>query len=182
MRGTSLIPALLAITTFATAAEADCIGVQAVDRCLVGTWKMTGGGPQEWMRQNMKGAPIVQTSASNNTITLSADGTFSTGVVHSSATITATKGDTMRGTGNMTIQASGKWSAAAGKFNICPVTMSSSGKVNIEEPNGRTMTMAMPKMPVKNSTMTYTCAGNTMKTVKAMPRGTAMTTIYTKVP
>ena len=40
----------------------------------------------------------------------------------------------------------------------------------------------MPKMQAQNSAMTYTCSGNTMTTVKAMPRGTAMTTTYAKVP
>jgi hypothetical protein len=62
------------------AAQAGCTASPAVDACLVGTWKQTGGGAAEWMRQNLKMAQVGAV-ASNGTLTFNADGTFSTSKV-----------------------------------------------------------------------------------------------------
>jgi len=35
-------------------AQADCPSPPSIDSCLVGSWKQTGGGAAEWMRQNLK--------------------------------------------------------------------------------------------------------------------------------
>ena len=68
--------ALLAAITLSEAAVAEC-GSHAIDACLVGAWKQTGGGAAEWMRENMKMAQ-VKMFASNAVITLNRDGTLST--------------------------------------------------------------------------------------------------------
>lgn len=181
MRSSILSMAIAGAVSFATAAHADCQGVKAIDRCLVGTWKMTGGGAEEWMRKNLKGVHVASVSAANNNVILKADGTFITGKVTTKATVVSDK-DKTTGTGTTAMQASGKWSAASGKLNFCPVTLNSNGNVQMKSASGSTMTMTTPKMQVTNNTVAYTCNGNALTTVRSMPRGTTMTTIYTKVP
>lgn len=74
---TAAIAVALVVFASASAAHAGCTTSPAVDACLVGTWKQTGGGAAEWMRQNLKMAQVGAV-ASNGMLTFNADGTFST--------------------------------------------------------------------------------------------------------
>src|SRR5690349_15713631 len=110
--------ALAAVAFLAAPALADeCAGSKVVDRCLVGTWEMTTNGMQEWTKKHLHSVHPTTVKASNNTITLNADGTFSTGASHVEAQGTVGANGTASST--MDAQASGNWSAANGKLNLC---------------------------------------------------------------
>lgn len=161
------------------AAQAGCTASPAVDACLVGTWKQTGGGAAEWMRQNLKMAQVGAV-ASNGTLTFNADGTFSTSKVDAKAEVGA-KDAPMHATGQMSGQASGQWSASGGALTLCMTEVSSKGTIELKGPNGEGVKMAMPQMKPADASMSYTCAGDTLSTVQPMPKNTTMTTTYTKV-
>ena len=171
----------VALVAFASAsgAQAGCTASPAVDACLVGTWKQTGGGVAEWMHQNLKMAQVGAV-ASNGTLTFNADGTFSTSKVDAKAELGAKDAQT-RATGQMSGQASGQWSAAGGSLTLCMTEVSSKGAIEMKGPNGEAMKMAMPQMKPASASLGYTCSGNTLSTVQPMPKNTTMTTTYTKL-
>ena len=78
---------------------------------------MTADGMQQWMRAHIHNFHVATVSQEGNTITLNADSSFATGASKVTVVGTATNGAT--GTGKMTAQATGHWSAADGHFNIC---------------------------------------------------------------
>ncbi len=160
--------------------RADCEGPAAIDNCLVGRWQQTGGGAAEWMRQNLKMAQ-VSAPPSNGTLTFNGDGTFSTSKVDSKAEVTA-KGAAMQATGQMSAQAAGRWSAAGGTLTLCMTSSDSKGTIELKGPGGEKIKMAMPQMKPANTSMTYTCAGDTLTTTQPMPKNTTMTTTYARVP
>jgi hypothetical protein len=169
---------LLAVTGTLAARAEDCAGTHQVDRCLVGTWKMTTNGMERWMREHVHKFNVTSVSQTGNTITLNADGTFTTGA--SNVTVQGAGGGAT-GTGHMAAQASGHWSAANGNFNICAASTSSMNGTATVQQNGHTVTVPVrPTMPPVSS-RAYTCAGNTF-TVTTPMRAGSVESIYTKIP
>lgn len=175
-----LIGAMLVLAAWPGPARADCQAPPSIDTCLVGTWKQTGGGAAEWMRQNLKMAQPIAPPA-DGTLAFNGDGSFSTSRVNSKAEVTA-PGTSMRATGEMNAQASGTWSAAGGTLTLCMSSVDSKGSIEIQGPGGKKMKMAMPQMKPANTSMAYTCAGATLSTTQPMPKDTTMTTSYARVP
>ncbi len=180
MRCPSLSGAVLLLAAWSGPARADCQAPPSIDNCLVGSWKQTGGGAAEWMRQNLKMAQPTA-APSDGTLTFNADGTFSTSKVDSKAEVTA-PGTSMHATGQMSAQASGTWSAASGTLTLCMTSVDSKGTIELEGPGGKKMKMAMPQMQPANTSMAYTCAGAALSTTQPMPKNTTMTTNYARVP
>lgn len=172
--------AILAVVVWTDSVRADCMNSQAIDTCLVGTWKQSGGGAAEWMRQNLKMAQ-VSVSASNNMMTLNSDGTFSTAKTESSAHVAAKEGAPVQASGHMTAEAKGQWSAGDGKLNLCVTALDSSGSIQMQGKNGMTTNVPMPPMKPSAAAVTYSCDGDTMSTVQPMPSNSTMTTTYTRV-
>lgn len=172
------LAAVLAAFVSGEAAAAEC-GNHAVDACLIGAWKQTGGGAAEWMRENMKMAQ-VKMLASDAVITLNRDGTFSTSKVDANAEVAA-KNAEMQASAHMTSQASGQWSAAGGKLTLCMDAVASKGSAQIKLPNGMTVNMSTPQVKASVSTMD-SCSGNSLSTEQPMPQNTTMTTTYSRAP
>lgn len=86
--------AALFLLSAAPAAAQDCSAAAAHDRCLIGKWKMTINGAEQWMRQNIHMTHTTSVAATNNTITLKSDGTFSTGASQATAHVVANEGHT----------------------------------------------------------------------------------------
>lgn len=181
MRINAVVLAACAIMAMSGSAQAGWDSHAPRDACLVGTWKMTSGGAEEWMRRNIHKAHVTAMSAQNNTITLKADGTFMTGHATAKANVEANDG-TMHGTGTMQGQASGHWSAGRGTLKLFTEAMNAQGKVTITGPDGRPITVNTHPQGPQDSAMTYSCRGAAFTTTQPMPRGTAMTTTYTKLP
>ena len=168
--------ALLMLTT---SAAAGCAATEPHDACLVGTWKMTVNGAEEWMRQNIHQAHVAGAGAVNNTIKLKADGTFVTGASRTNAHMVAEEGH-MEAEGQMSAQASGRWSAAGGTLKLCPATTTSNGSVTVHDLSGFHTTVPTHITP-RDSAMSYHCSGNTFTTTQPMPHGTTMTSTYLKI-
>ena len=170
--------AALCLIAFASTfgARADCGGTHTTDRCLVGTWRMTTNGAEQWMRAHIRNFHVNSVSANNNTITLRADGSFATGESRVRVRGTGSSGST--GTGTMNAQASGSWSAAGGNFNLCARSSAMAGTATVEG-RGRTATTTLhPTMPAV-STRPYTCAGNSFTVSQPISGDT--TSVYSKV-
>jgi hypothetical protein len=164
----------LTVAAFAPwgAAHAGCTASPA-------TWQQSGGGPTEWMRQHMKAAQVTVT-ATEALFTFKADGTFSTSKVDATAQVSAKDGQ-IQATSQMSAEASGQWSAAAGKLTFCNTALNSQGTMELKLPGGKTTTVPIPQAQGKGTTMDYTCAGDTFSTVQPMPMNPAITTTYTRV-
>lgn len=175
LRSLALVTALAALT--APALAEDCAGSHAVDRCLVGTWTMTKNGMDEWTKKHLRNFHAT-VKASNNTVTLNADGTFSTGASHVEAHGTATGGATTSST--LDAQASGHWSAADGKFNMCAAQSSMQGSTTITTGPGKSVTSPIQHAVPSTSSQSYSCAGSTFTTTMQL-RGDDVTSTYTKV-
>lgn len=169
----------LALAARSGSAQAECPPA-AIDTCLIGTWQQTGGGAAEWMRQNLKMA-VTSVAATNGSLTFNGDGTFSTSKVDTNAEVGA-KDLSMHATGQMSAQASGKWSAAGGTLMLCATRTDSKGTIEIEGPGGTKIRVPMPQMKPTETSMSYSCAGNTLSTTQQMPNNTSMTTSYARVP
>jgi hypothetical protein len=131
-RGATIaVGVILALAAWTGAARADCENSRAIDTCLVGTWKQTGGGAAEWMRQNLKMAQ-VSVQANNNTMIFNNDGTFATGKIDTSAQVAAKEGAPMGATAHMAVEGSGQWSAGDGRLNLCMNAVASSGSIQMQ--------------------------------------------------
>jgi hypothetical protein len=172
------LTALTAIALFTAPALAeDCAGSHAIDRCLVGKWQMTTNGMEAWAKKHLRNFRASTVKASDNTITLNADGSFATGASKVTASGTATNGATASST--MNAQASGAWSAAGGKFNLCARNAKMEGTTTITA-GGHTTTSPVQHNVPAASTRSYTCAGATFSTTQQL-RGDDVTSTYTKM-
>lgn len=161
------------------AARADC-KTAAGDACLVGTWKQTGGGAAEWMREHMKMAQI-KIQANDAMITLKSDGTLTTSKVDTNAEVTV-QDEAITATGKMSTQGRGRWSAADGTLTLCMEAVEGKGTVELQMPGGKTMNVPVPDSKPTTTSMAYTCAGDTLSTEQAMPMNSTMKTTYTRMP
>ena len=166
-----------AVLFAAPALAEDCAGSHVVDRCLVGTWQMTTNGMDAWAKKHLRNFRATNVKASGNTITLNADGSFATGASHVTAQGAMPNGGSASST--MDAQASGAWSAAGGKFNLCAKQSSMQGTTSITQ-GGHTTTSPVEHAVPSVSTQTYSCAGDTFSTTRKMS-GDDITSIYTKV-
>jgi hypothetical protein len=177
---TRLVSALcLLALAGAPGARADCAGTHQIDRCLVGTWKMTTNGMERWMREHVHKFNVTSVSQTGNTITLNADGTFATGA--SNVTVQGVGSGGATGTGHMAAQASGHWSAADGHFNICAAPSSAMNGTATVQQNGHTVTVPVHPTVPPVSSQAYSCSGDTLRTTTPM-RGGSVESIYTKIP
>lgn len=155
----------------------ECAGSHEVDQCLVGTWELTTHGAEQWMREHGQPVQLTGVARANNTMTLLEDGTFTTGAARVDA---AVHSDDMRGTGRMVGQSSGRWSAAGGRFNVCPDATALTGTVTVIV-HGRSVTVPTPSGPAPDSSQPYTCNGTSLQVTMSMGSAGTVQSIYTKV-
>ena len=77
-------------------------------------------------------------------------------------------------------QASGHWSAADGKFNMCAAQSSMQGSTTITTGPGKSVTSPIQHAVPSTSSQSYSCAGSTFTTTMQL-RGDDVTSTYTKV-
>lgn len=152
----------------------DCAGVRTTDACLVGAWRLTGGGAAEWMRR--QGVPGSY-STSGEGITFHSDGTFITGVVTGEMHV---EGRDSRGDGRAAAQAGGRWSTSGGVLNMCADMQAFGGQVTVTSRSG-SVTRPLPGAPPATSSERYTCEGSRLDTERDIPRSPPMPFHYTRV-
>lgn len=156
------------------AAAAEC--GHEVDQCLVGTWEMTVDGALAYMRTKLKSTAVNVKSETGKTITLNADGTFSTGQARS--TVTA-ESDKLKMKANSVSQASGRWSAAGGKVTYCATQMQHQSSTTMMIGGKK---VVLPTKPVGPSAAThsYTCASDKLVQTIAVGKD-SMTSEYKRI-
>lgn len=161
-----------------TAACGSCLAVAAIDRCVVGRWRLTAGGPGEWLQR--QGVPFTRMNISDFTLIMNEDGTFSTGGFTSD--FRAEYGD-MAGEGQAaTAPTNGRWGAQGGRLYGCTdAGGQSSGTVSVESSGGRgSAPYSSPSMFGTNGSTTYTCDDTTFFTQQPMERGGPMTFTFSR--
>lgn len=169
----------LQITATLTARCEECAGTRQIDACLIGNWEMSADGALAWMREHLPDFDVTSMSQVGNTLALNADGTFSTGagrVAVSGATPYA------RGTGRLSGQASGRWSATEGRLNFCSdageVTGTSTAIVD-----GITVTVPLRSEIPPVSSHAYACAaGGTFTSTTPIAGHGAVVSTYSRTP
>jgi hypothetical protein len=97
-----------------------CLVSRAIDRCVVGRWRQTGGGPMEYLRS--RGVPITIANQTELHLTMNDDGTFSTNDINTDMEMETTDshGHVLRGSGQgVTSAVQGRWSAEDGVLMGC---------------------------------------------------------------
>lgn len=166
----------LAITVERRQSCRPCAEVAALDACLMGTWKVLDGGPEDWMAA--QGLPMRSDIAGPQIVTYLADGGFATEPF--GVTLDHSDGDVaMQGEGWVTV-GFGNWSAAEGRLNICQTAGGMHGTVTISNAEA-TGDLAVSAPGAGQISMSYSCAGSTMETVMEFPRLPDMVTTYGKI-
>jgi len=148
-----------------------CGGSTAVDACLVGAWRQTGGGPIEWMRKVMDGIAIPEGERHNVLDVFQADGTYFTAPLTAKITsIAETDRATLRGDAQVVAQTSGRWSGENGRLNLCQDQLRSSGTVRATSSDGMDETFPVPVTAAPDLvTLEFTCTDSTLETRLPIP-------------
>lgn len=162
-----------------------CASGTSTDACVVGTWRQSAGGSLQWMRDNMPAAARFSGESSTPVLVLQRDGMFRAGEV-SAAISMQPGGSATRAEGEARMQASGRWSAADGQLHMCADLTSLAGDVRLVA-RDQTVSRPLPPAPTGESTLSYTCDGDTLRTIQPMPRPGGgelppMETTYTREP
>jgi hypothetical protein len=160
----------------------ECIVPAVIDQCLVGQWRLTGGGPAEWLRN--QGIPFTQMEQTEFNLTLNDDGTYSTGGFDSAFRAEYPHPRRpMAGGGQATTQATtGRWSAADGELTGCVDSGGESdGMTYVESRRGIGFAPHSGSSPAGASGSTaYTCSDTTFTTSFPMSRGGPMNFEFTR--
>jgi hypothetical protein len=153
-----------------------CGATDEVDICLVGTWKMTGGGPEAWMRAN--GINIRVTDSGPRIVTYRDDGIYGTPAFGLNTTMRA-EDLVAEGEGFVT-SAAGRWSAKDGMLNVCQDSGMMSGEVEVTMPSG-TSTMPVSQPGAGMITQRYVCSARSLSTTLSFGGMSPMRTEFTKI-
>ncbi|MEM6422406.1 MAG: hypothetical protein AAF698_07435, partial [Pseudomonadota bacterium] len=170
-------PVELAIEAERVLACEPCGETRAVDACLVGTWRMSGGGPIEWMRS--QGLPITSAFSTPRIVQFLSDGIYATEPFDTGLTMELDE-DAIGEAEAQVAVAVGRWSAEEGVLNICQDSGGLSGQMTARTPSGST-TRGISQPGMGTLTQSYSCARTSLTT--SLPfRGMApMTTEYTRI-
>lgn len=154
----------------------DCAGVREIDACVVGVWRLTGGGAVEWMRR--QGVPGDYSTA-NEIVTFRPDGAYVTEIVRGESHFDTGRG--ARGDGEIQVQAGGRWSAAGGALNLCADMQTIAGRTIIITRDGQRAVIPVAPAPPADTQSRYACAGATLTTEIPIPGAAPMSSTYTRI-
>ncbi|MEZ6022790.1 MAG: hypothetical protein R3C16_05115 [Hyphomonadaceae bacterium] len=164
-----------------TASCAGCLAATVIDRCVVGTWQLTAGGPIEWMQR--MGVPITRNNTSPIVLTMNEDGTFnSEGFgIDMQMTFAGRDGPTIYDARGAAQPTSGRWSAEGGRIQACfdgggaasGVSTATTPEITVSSP------FSGPGVGGEAGSTSYTCSDTTFFTSSPTPRG-AMTHTFTR--
>jgi len=161
-----------------TAACGSCLAVATIDRCMVGRWRLTGGGPGEWMQR--QGIPFTRMNISPFTLIINEDGTYATEGFNFDFRV---QYPDSAGEGQAATQATnGRWGAERGRLYGCTdAGGSSSGTATVESEGIRgTAPYSSPGPFGASGSTTYSCDDSTFHTSQPMERGGPMTHTFTR--
>ena len=147
---------------------AACGDLDVTDACVVGAWTQSGGGPIAWMQRELEGLEIPSGERRNVIEVYRADGTFWTGELTADLTFEAL--DESQGGGEVHGQTAGRWSADAGKLNLCHDRVAVAGEITMTYPDGQSITGAVPTPSAPEVvSMDYSCAETLLETRLPIP-------------
>ena len=162
-----------------------CLGIPAiVDKCMVGTWRLTGGGPMEWLKA--QGMPAVTRDNMGAVVmTINDDGTFRSQGFDMDYQLEFRDIDEIRkaDTRGRVKGTSGLWSAKNGKLHACFTrggeaqgsTVVSTRKGPVSSP------FALGGVAGSDGSTHYSCSTTTFETSSPMPRGGDMRHTFTRI-
>ena len=165
--------ALLITATWSSAALAECAGSSATDKCLVGDWLMTEGGPMAWMKKqaSQAGAAIEFTEFTQKPVDpdgamhFKADGTYSVDPIRTRMVGKGGEagGPTMTMEVNNVASSSGRWSVSGGTLNLCADTQTFDGSTKISMA-GMTQELPTRNPGTQDVAFQYSCQGARFET------------------
>lgn len=148
-----------------------CAGSEEIDMCVVGTWRMTGGGPVEWMRA--QGVPITAADPGERVIRFDERGVyFAQGFAGS---MTMDLGDDGAEADGQAFPALGRWSIADDRLAVCQDSGGMEGTVHME---GGDIPVAQPG--AGTVIYDYNCSRTSLDTTQDMGTLPPMRTSYTR--
>ncbi|WP_395645188.1 hypothetical protein [Terricaulis sp.] len=144
-----------------------CMAASVIDRCLVGRWRQTGGGPLEYMRS--RGVPITRANVDALVITLNDDGTFQSGGANIDVETRTVDhhGHVMESDSEGSVRPShGRWSAEAGRFSGCFDGGGGASGQTVASAGGYAMTTPFGSADLAGTGggTSYTCSATTFTT------------------
>jgi hypothetical protein len=145
-----------------------CAGITGGDACVVGTWRETSGGADEWMREHLSRGLRVEAEIVRQQMTFDAQGNFST--EPTGGTFSLDDGEN-RADGTVTnVQSSGRWSSSEGVLQLCPTTQTYDARARMTTASGGQLPIPVPPASVPASrAMAYRCVGDTLETEIPVP-------------
>lgn len=159
-----------------------CMAASVIDRCLVGRWRQSGGGPVEYLRA--RGIPFTHTNVDPLVLTMNDDGTFQTGGANldvGTRTVDS-HGHVMESESQGRVQASfGRWSADGGRISGCFDGGGSGSGTTRSSAAGYTITtpFSSPDVGGTSGGTSYTCSATTFTTSQPTRYG-PMTYTFTR--
>jgi hypothetical protein len=162
-----------------------CLVTRAIDRCVVGTWEQTGGGPMDYIR-NIGIPQVTRDAMGKLVLSMSDDGTFvSRGVpIDYQIQIQGNDGDVITSDAFGDIQGTnGRWSAEGGEIAACFDGGGESSATTVTTVRGHTMVIPHSGGGVAgiNGAASYTCSDTTLTTSTPMSGGGAMTYTFRRL-
>jgi hypothetical protein len=162
-----------------------CLGMPAiVDKCMVGTWKLTEGGPMEWLKA--QGVPAVtRDNMGAIVMTINDDGTFRSQGFNMDYQLEFRGADEIRkaDTHGQVKGTSGLWSAKNGKLHACFTQGGEAeGSTTVSTKKGpRNSPFALGGVAGQDGSSSYSCSNTTFITSSPMPRGGDMRHKFTRI-
>lgn len=163
------------------AACTDCVVPRAeIDRCLIGTWEQTSGGPLEWMR-TIPGMPASISTPDMGRIrmTFREDGTFTNEMIGVKYDMSIPDRDGARAAQSRgsIAPSTGRWSSRGGVLNACFDSGGQSAiSTTVTYPDGRSGTASRANAGYAgiSGSNSYRCSGDSLTNEYPMPRGGPM--------
>lgn len=162
-----------------------CQVSRAIDRCIVGTWEQTGGGPMEYLR-SMRIPQVTRDAMGRLVLSMSSDGTFASYPVpidyqiqvpgNDGEIITSDAFGDIRGT-------NGRWSAEDGQVRACFDGGGEASATTVTVIRGRPVVIPHTSGGVAgiSGSSSYTCSDTTLTTSTPMGNGADMTYTFRRL-
>lgn len=162
-----------------------CLDVPIViDKCMLGTWKLTGGGPLAYLQS--KGLNIREATPDSYTMTFNDDGTMrSSGFGFDQTVVSKIPRGEMIGTTTGDVKGvAGMWSASSGKLSMCFTyggQSSTQTTVRTSRGGGFSDSQNTGGLAGRGGSASYTCNGAKLITSDSMPNGDEMKHEYSRI-
>lgn len=151
-----------------------------IDRCLVGSWEQTSGGPLEWL-QRLGIPPVTRNNIGRLRMTFRDDGTMVTAPMRIDYQLTIPRGDdgpVVNDNSGDIAATTGRWSASRGQIHGCiDGGGEAHGTMHGTYPDGLSWSgpFSYGSTAGASGSSTYTCNASMLRTSMPMPRGGPMT-------